>query len=87
MSAWLENLVQCLQLRWLTERIKWCPFMPSDAEAADGMLVKNACRCRICGANADRYQNMFRCQANPGHVADTFVGIFSDLSYPKETAA
>ena len=42
-------------------------------------IVKNAVRCGICQSPADRYDNHFECQANPCHVGDLFVGIFSDL--------
>lgn len=59
-------------------------------------IVKNAVQCRICGAPADRYGGaeqmngfdrstwgtMFICQANPNHVGDCIVGIFSDLTPP-----
>lgn len=48
--------------------------------AAVPKYVKNACRCGICGAGADRDHDMFICQKNPGHVADTMTGIFSNLS-------
>lgn len=45
-------------------------------------IAKNAVRCGICGAPADRYANHFGCQANPAHMGDLNVGIFSDCSYP-----
>jgi hypothetical protein len=45
-----------------------------------GPIVKNAVRCGICGAPADRYANRFECQANAGHLGDLFMAIFSDLS-------
>ncbi|MCA9496518.1 MAG: hypothetical protein KC589_06235 [Nanoarchaeota archaeon] len=50
----------------------------------DGLIVKNAVRCGVCGNLADRYVNRFQCQNNPSHIGDLFVGIFSDLSYPKD---
>ena len=47
------------------------------------VIVKNAVRCRVCGAAADRHENRFECQANPNHVGDLNVGIFSDLTHPE----
>lgn len=47
-------------------------------------IVKNAVECRICGGLADRYSMHFECQENPNHVADLFVGIFTDLSLEKK---
>jgi len=47
-------------------------------------VVENAVRCTVCGANADRYGAIFICQANKAHLGDTFVGIFTDLTYPEE---
>ncbi len=60
----------------------------------DDVTVANAVQCGICGSLADRIGGpekvyghhhpsswYFRCQANPGHQADGFTGIFSDLSY------
>ena len=47
-------------------------------------FVANACQCRLCGAPADRHGQMFQCQQNPGHIADTLTGIFSDCTYPKK---
>lgn len=64
--------------------IDFSRFDPSPEEAALGILCKNACSCRICGAAADRYANWFQCQSNPSHVGDLFVGIFSDLSHPSK---
>ena len=55
-------------------------FEPSDDEKGQGMLIKNACRCKICGGPADRYAWAFQCRNNPGHVADFYTGIFSDCS-------
>lgn len=46
-------------------------------------LVKNAVRCGICGAPADRYYQYYECQKNPCHLGDCFVGIFSDLTPPE----
>ena len=43
-------------------------------------IVKNAVQCGICGGAADLYSMHFQCQANHNHVADLFVGIFTDLS-------
>lgn len=57
--------------------------LPGEIERAIvPVFVANACRCGICGSNADRRQNVFLCQANPRHVADTMTGIFSDLTPP-----
>jgi hypothetical protein len=45
----------------------------------------NAVQCRICGANADLLQcGIYVCQENPAHCGDTFVGIFTDLTYPEK---
>ena len=49
-------------------------------------IVKNACRCRICQAPADRYHWGFQCQANPNHMGDLVVGIFTDMTYEPKTA-
>lgn len=50
--------------------------------------VKNATRCGICGASADKLESgIYVCQANPAHMADGFVGIWSDLTYPGEESA
>ena len=55
---------------------------PTEAERKRGIAVKNACACRICGAPADLTQARFYvCQAHPGHVGDTVVGLFSDCTY------
>ena len=43
-------------------------------------IVRNAVRCGVCGAGADRYSYGFVCQANKNHVGDLVVGIFSDMS-------
>lgn len=48
----------------------------------DKPLVKNAVTCTICQSPADRYSNMFVCQANKNHLGDLNVGIFSDLTPP-----
>src|SRR3979490_2788210 len=45
-------------------------------------LVCNAVTCGICQSPADRYSNMFVCQANPSHLGDLNVGTFSDLTPP-----
>ncbi len=45
-------------------------------------IVCNAVRCGVCGEPADRYVNRFQCQANPNHVGDLNVGIFSDCTLP-----
>lgn len=45
-------------------------------------VVKNAVRCQICQAPADRHPWGFQCQQNPNHVGDPVVGIFSDLTPP-----
>lgn len=58
------------------------------------VIIKNVMRCGICQSPADRiggpekvygHHNpnwYYRCQANPNHIADPFVAIFSDLSFP-----
>lgn len=48
---------------------------------SESNVVKNACRCTLCGAPADRYPSFFQCQNEPGHVADLNTGIFTDLAY------
>lgn len=48
----------------------------------DKPIVKNAIRCGICNAGADRWSWGFQCQAEPGHIADLITGIFSDVVYP-----
>jgi len=51
-------------------------------------FIKNVCSCRICGASADKVSpQMYQCQAHPGHIADTFTGIFSDCTYPSKDNA
>ena len=56
-----------------------------DAAKTEAVVV-NACRCRICWANADRIgTRCFQCQANPNHLADLTTGIFSDMAYSPET--
>lgn len=60
------------------------PFEPNEQELAEGMICKNAVSCGICKAPAHRYKKMFMCSVNCNHVADTFVGIFSDLTYLSE---
>lgn len=47
-------------------------------------IVKNAVQCAVCGSAADRYGAIYVCQENPNHFGDTFVGIFTDLTYPDE---
>lgn len=44
--------------------------------------VKNACRCTICGASADRLSHVYQCQRNPNHFADLNTGLFDDHAYP-----
>lgn len=51
-------------------------------EALITFPIKNARSCGICQSPADRHENRFQCQANPNHVGDLNVGIFSDLTYP-----
>lgn len=46
----------------------------------DEPVVKNARLCTICQSLADRYANNFRCQKNPGHIADLLTGIFEDCT-------
>jgi hypothetical protein len=50
-------------------------------------IVKNAVRCGVCGAAADRYCNRFQCQDNYNHVGDLNVGIFADLTAPGDLVA
>lgn len=50
-------------------------------QKANGMIVRNAVRCRICSAPADRYVNRFECQANPAHTGDLFAGVFIDRTF------
>lgn len=47
-------------------------------------IVKNACRCGLCGSSADRYATHFEC-TNPdcGACGDLFVGIFTQLDPEK----
>ena len=58
------------------------PYTPAQLRS-DEPIVRNACRCGVCGSGADRYIHLFQCQANPGHMGDLTVGIFSDLSRPE----
>lgn len=46
-------------------------------------LVKNAVTRTICQSPADRYSNVFVCQANKNPLGDLNVGIFSDLTPPE----
>lgn len=47
-------------------------------------VVKNAVTCTLCHSPADLHNNCFyQCQKNPNHIGDTFVGIFTDLSWPE----
>ena len=48
------------------------------------LIVKNAIACGICQAGADRYDILYQCQANPNHVGDLYVGIFTDLTHPDD---
>lgn len=45
-------------------------------------IVRRAVPCGVCGAPADRFINRFQCQADPNHVGDLNVGIFTDLTHP-----
>jgi hypothetical protein len=46
--------------------------------------IINAYTCNICGSPADLVNGAFyECQQNKNHLGDTFVGIFSDLTYPQ----
>lgn len=47
-------------------------------------VVKNAVRCRVCGAPADRHHNRFECRKDLGHMADLVTGIFTDMTPPAE---
>lgn len=59
-------------------------YVPLTREQVSGEepIVRNAVRCGICGIPADRYANLYLCQANPCHQGDLIVGIFSDLTPP-----
>ena len=47
--------------------------------------TKDAVQCSICQSNADlMHVGIYVCQANNAHVGDTFVGIFTDLTYPEK---
>ena len=44
-------------------------------------MVLNASSCQICDSSATLYRgNRFQCTNNENHVADTVVGIWSDLT-------
>lgn len=73
---------------------RW-PGQPADCQRFEGQTVswqhvhpgpvKNARPCGICGSNADKTKTgTFVCQANPAHMADGVVGIWSDLTFPEE---
>jgi len=48
-------------------------------------VVKNAVTCTICQSGADLInKSYYQCQSNPNHMGDTFVGIFSDLTFDRE---
>lgn len=78
--------------------IKKYPAQPDDCQRFEGQQfpwqhvhpgpVKNACSCRICGASADKTSSgLFVCQESPGHMADGVVGIWSDLTRPRDSQA
>jgi 5'(3')-deoxyribonucleotidase len=46
-------------------------------------LMRDAITCRICGTNADRYDNYFQCQNNPSHLADLLTGTFDEMKEKK----
>jgi hypothetical protein len=50
----------------------------------DKPIVKNAVTCGVCQSPADRYKYLYVCQANPNHLGDLYVGIFTDLTYPEK---
>ena len=55
--------------------------VPTVAERLEGIVVKNACECLICGAKANRYSTgVFVCQKNVGHIALGFSGFFTNCS-------
>lgn len=54
----------------------------AEVQESDEPIIKNAVRCGICQAAADRYENRFQCQTNPSHVGDLNVGIFTNLAHP-----
>lgn len=59
--------------------------LPGEIERAIvPVFVADASRRGICGSNADRRQNVFLCQANPRHVAETATGIFFDFTPPEK---
>lgn len=53
----------------------------------DEPITLNAVTCTICQSPAHRYSNRFQCSANPNHLGDLFVGIFSDLTMPTRLSA
>ena len=56
--------------------------LEAPAGSADEPIVRNAGRCTVCGASADRMAHVYQCTANSSHFADLFTGIFDDHSYP-----
>lgn len=58
------------------------PSPPVSLLGGDVPIVRNAVRCGVCGAAADRFANRFQCQSNPNHMGDLNVGIFDDLTPP-----
>ena len=58
-------------------------FTPTEKEELEGVITKNAVTCSVCSSPTDRFINYFQCQKNPNHLGDLFVGIFSDLTFPK----
>jgi hypothetical protein len=58
-------------------------FIPTPEQKAAGIVTPNACRCGICGGNADRHEYGFQCQKTPGHYADLNTGIFTDHTFPE----
>lgn len=65
-------------------------------ESVAGDIVKNAVTCTICQSPADFHvqgrmetipgrsipTGYYQCHSNKGHIGDTTMGIFSDLTLP-----
>ena len=49
-------------------------------------IIKNVVTCTICQNSADLIEGAYyQCQKNKCHIGDIFVGIFSDLTYPRKS--
>jgi len=52
-------------------------------DAIDGIKVRGTCQCQICGGRADLHAcGLHICSVNGYHQADTFLGMFTDLTPP-----